>query len=216
MQWSDMLWLAVGFLAQVFFAARFLSQWLLSERAGRSVLPIHFWYLSVAGAVLLLAYAVHRRDPVIVAGQLASLGIYLRNLRFMLPQTDSFVVRRSASLWLGLVGLAVVVGYHVGPDSALRPLLVHDFWTVFGFVGQFLFTGRFVVQWWVTERERRSLMPRGFWYLSIVGTLMLLSYAVAVRDPVIIVGQCLGLVVYARNLVLMARSRDMTGGLKTR
>lgn len=215
MHWSELVWLATGFLAQICFGARFLSQWLLSERAGRSVLPIHFWYLSVAGAVLLLAYAVHRRDPVIVAGQVASLGIYMRNLRFMLPDADSIVVRRWASIWLGLVGLAAFVGYHVGPDSASRPLLLRDFWTVFGFVGQFLFTGRFLVQWWVTERERRSVMPLGFWYLSIVGTLMLLSYAIAMRDPVIIVGQGLGLFVYVRNLVLMAKSGEIAGNLRT-
>ena len=69
MHWSDAVWLTAGFLAQGFFSARFLMQWILSERAGRSLLPVHFWYFSVAGSVLLLAYAIHRRDPVIATGQ---------------------------------------------------------------------------------------------------------------------------------------------------
>jgi lipid-A-disaccharide synthase-like uncharacterized protein len=203
MHWSDLLWLGVGFVAQVFFAGRFLSQWLLSERAGRSLMPVHFWYLSVAGSMLLLAYAIHRRDPVIATGQLIGLGIYLRNLRFI---DRGWMGRHSLPVWLGLVAAASVTGYHLGPDSASKSLLLHDFWTAFGFIGQSLFTGRFIIQWWMTERARQSVVPRYFWYLSIAGTLMLLVYAIAVVDPVIMLGQGLGLVLYTRNLILLNRS----------
>ncbi|MCG6964999.1 MAG: lipid-A-disaccharide synthase N-terminal domain-containing protein [Chromatiaceae bacterium] len=206
MHWSDMIWLAAGFTAQGFFSARFLAQWILSERAGRSLLPVHFWYLSVAGSVLLLAYAVYRRDPVIAAGQVVGLGIYLRNLQFIRLERKGDMARRWSLLWLGLVAAAAVAGYHLGPDSAMRKLLLDDFWTVFGFVGQAIFTGRFVVQWWATERARRSIVPRAFWYLSILGSLMLLAYAIAMLDPVIILGQSLGLVVYTRNLILLRRA----------
>ncbi len=72
--------LVLGMAGQGLFAARFLVQWLVSERAGRSVIPITFWYLSVAGGALLLVYAVLRRDPVFVTGQAAGLAVYLRNL----------------------------------------------------------------------------------------------------------------------------------------
>jgi len=72
--------LALGFIAQGLFSARFLVQWIVSERAGRSVVPISFWFLSVAGGGLLLLYAVFRRDPVFIAGQAAGLVVYLRNL----------------------------------------------------------------------------------------------------------------------------------------
>ena len=214
MHWSDAVWLSAGFLAQGFFSARFLVQWILSERAGRSLLPVHFWYFSVAGSVLLLAYAIHRRDPVIATGQVVGLGIYLRNLRFITRERRGVIARFWFVLWFGLVGAAALVGYHLGPDSAARPLILDNFWTTFGFVGQMLFTGRFVVQWWCTERARRSVMPRGFWYLSIVGSLMLLTYAVAVLDPVIILGQSLGLVVYGRNLVLLNRAATSQATLR--
>lgn len=72
--------LALGFLAQGLFTARFLVQWIASERAGRSVVPLAFWYFSVAGGGLLLVYAILRKDPVFILGQAGGLVIYLRNL----------------------------------------------------------------------------------------------------------------------------------------
>lgn len=74
------LWLVVGFLGQGFFSARFLVQWLASERARRSVIPVAFWFLSLGGGATLLAYALYRRDPVFILGQGAGLLIYARNL----------------------------------------------------------------------------------------------------------------------------------------
>jgi lipid-A-disaccharide synthase-like uncharacterized protein len=77
------LWLAVGLLGQALFSMRFLVQWWRSERAGRSVVPIAFWYLSLGGGFLLLTYAFYRRDPVFVLGQLAGLIVYARNLHLI-------------------------------------------------------------------------------------------------------------------------------------
>lgn len=73
-------WLAVGFLGQAMFTSRFVVQWIASERRGRSVVPELFWWCSVAGGILLLGYALHRKDPVFVLGQAAGLLVYLRNL----------------------------------------------------------------------------------------------------------------------------------------
>ncbi|MFP5373932.1 MAG: lipid-A-disaccharide synthase N-terminal domain-containing protein [Gammaproteobacteria bacterium] len=77
------IWIGIGLLGQALFSARFLLQWLASERARRSVLPTAFWYLSIAGSGVLLAYAIHRADPVFVVGQGAGLAIYLRNLHLI-------------------------------------------------------------------------------------------------------------------------------------
>lgn len=74
------LWLAVGLLGQAMFFSRFLVQWLASERAKRSVFPMAFWYFSLAGGALLLAYAVWRQDPVFILGQATGASIYLRNI----------------------------------------------------------------------------------------------------------------------------------------
>ncbi len=73
-------WIALGFVAQGLFMMRFVVQWIASERARRSVMPVAFWFFSLAGGVLLLAYAIHRRDPVFIAGQGLGLLVYIRNL----------------------------------------------------------------------------------------------------------------------------------------
>ncbi len=75
-------------------------------------------------------------------------------------------------------------------------------WVIVGFAGQAVFSLRFVVQWVKSERAGRSIIPNAFWYLSIVGSGLLLIYALHIRDPVIILGQSFGFVVYARNLAL--------------
>jgi lipid-A-disaccharide synthase-like uncharacterized protein len=77
---TSWVWLAIGLLGQACFSARFLVQWIASERRKQSVVPVYFWYFSVVGGLVLLAYAVHRRDPVFILGQAAGLFIYGRNL----------------------------------------------------------------------------------------------------------------------------------------
>ena len=79
----DHLWLGVGLVGQAFFSARFLAQWIASERCRRSVVPLSFWYYSLGGGLTLLAYAVYRLDPVFILGQGAGLFIYARNLHLI-------------------------------------------------------------------------------------------------------------------------------------
>ena len=76
----DPMWLAVGFAGQALFSMRFIVQWLKSEREKKSVVPIAFWYFSLAGGAALLLYALHQADPVFILGQGLGLFIYLRNL----------------------------------------------------------------------------------------------------------------------------------------
>lgn len=78
--------------------------------------------------------------------------------------------------------------------------LTFDFWTVWGFIGQTIFFLRFFVQWWASEKEKKSTIPHSFWYLSVVGTLFLIVYAWHRQDPVFVVGFSLTLFVYARNI----------------
>lgn len=78
--WREFWWVATGLCGQLMFSMRFVIQWISSERARRSVVPVAFWYYSLAGGVVLLAYALYRGDPVFVLGQAAGLFIYSRNL----------------------------------------------------------------------------------------------------------------------------------------
>ena len=77
-------WVLLGFVAQLFFTARFLVQWIASERAGRSVIPVAFWLFSIGGGALLLIYALYRKDAVFIAGQAFSFFVYARNLYFVM------------------------------------------------------------------------------------------------------------------------------------
>lgn len=77
-------WVMLGFVAQAFFTMRFVVQWIASERARKSVIPVAFWFFSIGGGTLLLAYALYRRDPVFIAGQALGLIVYFRNVYFIL------------------------------------------------------------------------------------------------------------------------------------
>ena len=85
-------WVVVGFLGQAVFSARFLVQWFQSERAGRSIMPLAFWWLSLLGSTLLLIYSVHKRDLVFTLGQFSGLFVYSRNLWLLHTAKRSEVV----------------------------------------------------------------------------------------------------------------------------
>ena len=79
-------WVLLGFAAQAFFTMRFLVQWIASERVGKSVIPLAFWWCSIGGGLLLFVYALYRRDPVFILGQGFGVFVYLRNLQFVLRE----------------------------------------------------------------------------------------------------------------------------------
>ncbi len=80
---AQQVWMGVGFIGQAFFLSRFVVQWIATERAKRSVIPLAFWYLSIVGSVVLLAYSIYKRDPVFILGFSLNLLIYSRNLWFI-------------------------------------------------------------------------------------------------------------------------------------
>ena len=89
-------------------------------------------------------------------------------------------------------------------------LTTETIWVVTGFLGQGLFFGRWIVQWLASERSAASKVPVSFWYLSLVGGLITLAYAIYRKDPVFIAGQSIGAVVYVRNLMLIYRPNQGT------
>jgi lipid-A-disaccharide synthase-like uncharacterized protein len=91
-------WVILGFVAQIMFTGRFLVQWIESEKTGHSVIPLAFWFFSIAGGLLLLAYALYRRDPVFIAGQAFGVFVYLRNLQFVLRDRRRLVPARVKSV----------------------------------------------------------------------------------------------------------------------
>lgn len=201
----------IGFLAQGLFSARILVQWIMSERARRVLSPTLFWVLSLLGSCLLCLYGWLRDDFAIILGQILSYYIYIWNLR------AKGVGRRwprpaATTLLLTLLLLPALLSIPVARDPAgsLGPLLHNadiPLWLlIYGSLGQIIFTFRFIYQWLYSVRRGRSELPAGFWIISLAGSLTIVSYAIARLDPVLIVGQSVGLVAYIRNLVIGARA----------
>ncbi|NBZ89300.1 lipid A biosynthesis protein [Rhodobacteraceae bacterium CYK-10] len=85
-------------------------------------------------------------------------------------------------------------------------------WVLVGIGGQLMFTARFLMQWWASEKAGRSVVPVSFWYFSIAGSLIVLAYGIREVEPVIILGQLPGTVIYTRNLWLIRKERERLGG----
>ncbi len=190
------VWAVVGFTGQALFFSRFFLQWIVSEKRKESVVPVYFWYLSVGGAVLVLCYSLHIRDPVFIVGQVIGLLIYLRNLSLIQPEKFYKKWWFVASCGVLLTCFVLILYYGKKAAKGMLPL---------GFAGQVIFTARFVIQWYASERKRESFVPPFFWYTSLVGGLLLLWYAIQIKSAVFILGQSMGALVYTRNLLLIRR-----------
>ena len=201
---DDSFIFGLGFFAQGLFSARLLVQWFLSEKAKKVVSPDLFWQLSLVASFLLLVYGILRKDLVIVGGQVVSFYIYLRNLQLK-------NVWQSFPGWLRILSLSAPVlailflfftpnEYNI-QDMMNNPLITAQLYTV-GAIGQFIFTFRFVYQLIYSEKRHESMLPPMFWLISITGALIIISYAIVRRDPVIILGQMFGTLIYSRNLIL--------------
>ena len=198
----------IGFLAQLLFSARLLLQWIMSEKAKKVVSPSIFWKLSLLGSYLLFMYGWLRNDFAIILGQLISYYIYIWNLDKKESWRKCPVVIR----YVLLLTPVAVMGYMFKD----LPAFVNQFFKnediplwllVFGSLGQIIFTLRFVYQWLYSRRKNESVLPFGFWLISLTGSLIIVAYALYRRDPVLILGQSTGLLVYSRNIYLLQRNK---------
>ncbi len=195
-------WLLFGFAAQALFTARLAVQWAASERAGKSVVNASFWWWSMAGGLMLGFYFAMRGDPVGYLGQLFGTLVYARNLWLIA------VGRRWAIAGLvAMLASSVAAYYHLPQQEAHAGGLPWG-WLAFGFAAQGLFTARMLLQWLASERAKASVVPVAFWWLSIAGGFCLGLYFIRRGDPVGVIGQLFGVVVYARNLWLMRANDD--------
>jgi len=192
--------LALGLFGQACYGARALIQWVHSERAGRVVVPRSFWIVGLAGATCVGAYAVLVRNAVFLFAVLPTFYVYARNL----------LVRRPAKPW-ELAPIAIVLLTFVVWASWARALGGSPLGTAVGVVGSVIYSGRYVVQWWLSERSGQSLLPRTFWRLSIAGSVLLLAYAVHRHDLVMFIAFVVSPIPYARNLVLLRRGAGRAG-----
>lgn len=197
----------IGFLAQVFFSARILLQWILSERAKKVISPAIFWQLSIVGSYLLFVYGWLRDDFAIILGQIISYYIYIWNLdKKHQWKKLPFIIRTLLLLTPVAAILYMLKDASAFADQFFRNEKIPLWLLIYGSMGQIIFTLRFVYQWIYSKRKDESLLPIGFWVISLFGSLIIVSYAIYRRDPVLILGQSTGLIAYSRNIYLSRRA----------
>ena len=203
----------VGFLAQILFSARTLAQWIPSEKAGKVLSPLLFWQLSIIAALLMVVYGFLRNDLAIIFGQCITYGIYIRNLYYQKFWQQIPLLFRLFAIGFPLFALTwLLAGNESNISNLLNNKNISSMLMLWGLIGQTVFTFRFIYQWIVTEKFKKSILPLGFWILSICGASMVLSYAIIRKDPVLFIGQLFGFIVYSRNIILWKRQhRAVTG-----
>lgn len=200
---------AIGFSAQLFFSVRMLVQWIASERAKKVLSPTLFWQMSLLGSFLLFLYGWLKNDFAIAAGQFIAYFIYIWNLNLKNAWRSIPAVIRYLLL---LMPFATILYFCINDikaavDHLFRNKDVPLGLLVFGTIGQITFTLRFVYQWWYSKRKGESLLPLPFWGISLFGSVMIIIYAAFRLDPVLLIGQTPGAVVYLRNIMIAKKEK---------
>ena len=153
-------------------------------------------------------YGILRNDPAIILGQIITYGVYIRNLYFFGFWKKIPLLPRFLAYIFPLLAVGILL---TGESHTLQTVFSNDdipsTLLIWGITGQLVFTFRFVYQWYYSEKRQQSILPMGFWIISLTGSLMVLSYAIIRKDPVLFIGQIFGLVVYGRNIILGLRQR---------
>lgn len=203
--------LFVGFLAQVFFSARILIQWFKSEKAQRVLSPSLFWIFSIIGSYLLCLYGWMRNDFAIILGQIISYYIYLWNLKIKGVWMDIPKIIR-----ILLISTPVIVCLVLIPsqNGIIENFFENDeipLWLLlFGSFAQLFFTLRFIYQYFYSKKRDSSILPAGFWIISLIGAFFIIIYAIFRFDIVLVIGQSVGIFAYIRNLMILRNSEIRT------
>jgi len=203
---SNLIIYSVGFLAQLLFSGRLILQWILSEKSKKVLTPSLFWKLSLLASFLLFVYGYLRNDFAIMLGQALTYFIYIRNLQLQGEWQKAPKFLR-IFLWIFPV-LIVIYSFNNNTYDLVKLFKNKDIpfaLLLWGSIAQVIFTLRFVYQWIYSEKNKESSLPFGFWLLSLIGSLMILIYAILRRDPVLFVGHMMGSIIYSRNIILSKR-----------
>lgn len=193
----------IGLLAQGFFAARQLVQWIASERARKVQSPVLFWQLSMLGSLTMCLYGWLRNDFAIVLGQLVSYYIYIWNLNAKGSWGKIPAAMRVIFIAVPMVAVAYfAIEWRDTVEHLFMQENIPAWLIIYGVLGQFSFQLRFIYQWWYSRKRGESVLPVFFWIISLTGSALIVSYAVMRRDPVLIIGQATGVIVYVRNLMI--------------
>ena len=194
----------IGFFAQLLFSGRLVLQWILSEKNKKVLTPSLFWKLSLLASFLLFVYGYLRDDFAIMLGQALTYFIYIRNLQLQGEWQKAPKLLRG--FLLIFPALLIIYAYNNNTydiDKLFRNDAIPMWLLIWGSIAQIIFTLRFVYQWIYSERNKESSLPFGFWLMSLIGSLMILVYAVLRKDPVLLIGHLMGSVIYFRNIIIL-------------
>ena len=199
----------LGGIAGVIFYGRFYVQWIVSELKGRSLMPEAFWYMSALGSLLLFIYAVANRSPLGTLSHCFNMVVYGRNFIHIWRRKGTLSRVRNVAVHAGFIAMvltAISLTVLTWDQSVVCSESGQSFiWLALGVFGQGLFAMRFIVQWIATERSRQSVIPRAFWWLSLVAAgLMSVSFSVQ-HEWVFATGVTATVLIYARNLWMIYR-----------
>lgn len=203
---STWLIYSVGFLAQLLFSGRSVFQWILSEKSKKVLTPSFFWKMSLVASFLMFLYGYLRSDFAIMLGQTLTYFIYIRNLQLQGEWSKIHKFLRFF-LWIFPV-IIVILGFNNNIYDAKRLFsndAIPSWLLILGIVSQVVFTLRFIYQWIYSEKHKKSVLPLGFWLLSLIGSTLIIIYGIYRKDPVLLAGHVFGVVMYARNMVILRR-----------
>jgi len=198
----------LGFISQVLFFMRTLLQWVLSERAKKVLSPTIYWVLSIIASYLFCIYGWFRNDFSILLGQLISYYIYIWNLNETGVWKKINVVLKAILILTPIFAIGFVLkngNYFV--TNFLTNTKIPLWLIIWGSAGQIIFTLRFVYQWIYSMRRNESLLPVGFWIISLVGSGLITIYGVIRVDPILILGQSVGFIAYTRNIAIYRKEQ---------
>ncbi len=198
----------IGLIAQAFFSARMFIQWILSERQKKIVSPALYWIFSLIGAYLLCIYGWLRNDFSIILGQFISYYIYIWNLKEKgLWKKLSLMLQVLLVLTPIAAAAFILKDWSSFVDSFFKDENIPLWLIIMGSLGQIIFTLRFVYQWYISRKQGESLLPVNFWIISLIGSFTIVLYGLIRLDPILILGQATGLIVYGRNIIIGKREK---------
>lgn len=212
MEFLQKYWIyGLGFFAQALFGTRLLVQLLHTERQGKVASPTIFWQISLFASFLFLVYGILRDDFVIILGQTLSYFIYIRNLQLknnwkqlLLPLRIILLILPFAAFGWTFLGSQEKLVTMLSKNDLSNPIII------LGSIGQLMLGLRFVYQWYYSEKQKTSVLPLGFWLISVAASVFILRYALYKTDPVLLVSQGMGMFVYVRNIMVHFRTKTRT------
>lgn len=206
-------------VAGIIFYSRFYLQWIVSEIKKESTVPPFFWYQSIVGSLMLMVWSIYDQSPLGALSQSLNVVPYSRNVVHIWREKGRLTKAWSLVLNLGPLLVAAFACFVVAfiwwrEFDRTQAMDVQEaqrtwFWLAVGVSGQALFGVRFFVQWAVSERLKKSVVPLAFWYISIAATLLTIPTYLHRHEWIFLFGQVSNLLVYARNVWLIRRKGEV-------